>query len=165
MIIDKEGSVFDAETEVIAHQVNCMGVMGAGLAKQVKDRYPEVFQTYKKYCNKSNLLENENMLEMYRRKNVLGTCLLVKTSDGKYIANCFGQYNYGRKFIFTEDKAFESSVKSMITQMKKLNLSSVAIPYKMGAGLANGSWFTNYMIIKESFESMYPTATVVICKL
>lgn len=165
MIIFQKGSIFSANTEVIAHQVNCMGVMGGGVAKQIKDNYPEVFLKYYEYCNKPDLLYNRNMLALYRHKNILGTCLLVKTSDDMYIANCFGQYSYGRNHVYTENRAFKSSIESMINQMKKLDLSSVAIPHNMGAGLAGGNWFTNYSVIKELFESMYPNAIVKICKL
>ena len=31
------------EDTVICHQVNCCGVMGAGLAKQIRDKWPVVF--------------------------------------------------------------------------------------------------------------------------
>ena len=33
---------------VICHQVNCQGVMGAGIAKQIRARWPEVYEDYKK---------------------------------------------------------------------------------------------------------------------
>ena len=36
MIIDKIGDILHTEADVICHQVNCKGVMGAGLAKQSK---------------------------------------------------------------------------------------------------------------------------------
>lgn len=36
---------------VVCHQVNCMGVMGAGLAKQVRNRYPGVYRAYKELCD------------------------------------------------------------------------------------------------------------------
>lgn len=35
-----EGNLLDAPFQFIAHQVNCRGVMGAGLAKQIKQKYP-----------------------------------------------------------------------------------------------------------------------------
>ena len=37
-IIYKTGNILDAQTDVIAHQVNCQGVMGAGLAKQIREK-------------------------------------------------------------------------------------------------------------------------------
>jgi O-acetyl-ADP-ribose deacetylase (regulator of RNase III) len=47
-IIYKTGNLLDAQTDVIAHQVNCQGVMGSGVAAEVKKRYPEAFNSYRK---------------------------------------------------------------------------------------------------------------------
>lgn len=38
MIKTIEGNILDAEEDIICHQVNCKGVMGAGLAKQSKSK-------------------------------------------------------------------------------------------------------------------------------
>lgn len=35
---------------IICHQVNCKGVMGGGLAKQIRDVYPNVYYIYKRKC-------------------------------------------------------------------------------------------------------------------
>ena len=45
-IIYKKGNLLDAQTDVIAHQVNCQGVMGSGVAKQIKEKWPDVFKQY-----------------------------------------------------------------------------------------------------------------------
>ena len=37
---------------IICHQVNCQGVMGSGIAKQVREKYPNVYNSYKKACDK-----------------------------------------------------------------------------------------------------------------
>lgn len=45
------GNLLDIESGIIAHQVNCKGVMGAGLAKQIRLKYPIVYQAYIEwYC-------------------------------------------------------------------------------------------------------------------
>ena len=46
-------SVFDVFSNVIARQVNCQGVMGSRVAKQIRDKYPEVYTQYKS-CVRSN---------------------------------------------------------------------------------------------------------------
>lgn len=51
MIIYKDGDILTSTADVICHQVNCKGVMGAGLAKQIKQKYPAVFKLYKKRCD------------------------------------------------------------------------------------------------------------------
>ena len=36
-----EGNLFDTKANIICHQCNCQGVMGSGVAAEVKRRYPE----------------------------------------------------------------------------------------------------------------------------
>ena len=57
--------VKEKEYTIFCHQVNCAGVMGTGIAKQIKETYPEVFKEYKEECNES----------------MLGKCQYVKCSD------------------------------------------------------------------------------------
>lgn len=45
-VVIKEGNVFDSDADIICHQVNCQGVMGSGVAKEVRERYPEVYYAY-----------------------------------------------------------------------------------------------------------------------
>lgn len=49
------GSIFDSTCDYIVNPVNCVGVMGAGLAKQFKERYPENFSVYKYKCDNRQL--------------------------------------------------------------------------------------------------------------
>lgn len=46
------GSVFDAPTNTYVNAVNCVGVMGAGIALEFKKRYPDMFAEYKEICDK-----------------------------------------------------------------------------------------------------------------
>lgn len=43
----KRGSIFDSDAMWLVNPVNTVGVMGAGLAKQFKERYPEAYYHYK----------------------------------------------------------------------------------------------------------------------
>lgn len=63
------------EDTVICHQVNCCGVMGAGLAKQIRDKWPVVFDEYKKICGADKL----------------GNSQTVQVAPQLYVANLFGQ--------------------------------------------------------------------------
>ena len=45
-----KGNILDSDADAILHQVNCQGVMGAGLAKQIRGRYPNVYEKYKNAC-------------------------------------------------------------------------------------------------------------------
>ena len=41
-----KGNILNATEGIIVQQVNCMGVMGAGLAKQIRDKWPSVYNRY-----------------------------------------------------------------------------------------------------------------------
>lgn len=43
-----DGDLFETDAKFIVHQVNCMGRMGSGVALQVKEKYPHVYEEYKK---------------------------------------------------------------------------------------------------------------------
>ena len=49
-IVEKSGDVLKSGADVICHQVNCKGVMGTGLALQVKKQNPKLFQEYRLVC-------------------------------------------------------------------------------------------------------------------
>ena len=51
-----EGNIFNSNKQVIVNTVNCVGVMGKGIALECKLRYPEMFKAYKKYCDQKKLL-------------------------------------------------------------------------------------------------------------
>ena len=45
------GDIFESDADAILHQVNCQGKMGSGVARQVKERYPFVYELYKQACD------------------------------------------------------------------------------------------------------------------
>ena len=47
MIKTVNGNILEATEDIICHQVNCQGVMGSGLAKQIRSKWPSVFADYK----------------------------------------------------------------------------------------------------------------------
>ena len=57
MIFEKKGNILKAKTQAIVNPVNIMGVMGAGLALQIKKKYPVVFESYKQACFDKSIVE------------------------------------------------------------------------------------------------------------
>lgn len=138
MIKIVDGDILQAKENIIAHQTNCLGVMGSGLAKQIRAKYPNVFEQYRKFF-------------INNKFTALGQCQIVKAEDDKYIANLFGQYNYGRDKQYTDYKALEEALFSLKVSAKDHN-KSVAIPFAIGCGLAGGSWDIVYKIIENVFD-------------
>ena len=51
----KYGSIFDSSAQVLVCPVNCVGVMGKGLALEFKQRFPEMWTYYKTRCDAGEL--------------------------------------------------------------------------------------------------------------
>jgi O-acetyl-ADP-ribose deacetylase (regulator of RNase III) len=48
--IIKDRNIFDSQCQTIVNTVNCVGVMGKGIALEMKNRYPDMFEKYKRLC-------------------------------------------------------------------------------------------------------------------
>ncbi|MEK4790360.1 macro domain-containing protein [Bacillus sp. FSL K6-2971] len=131
-----EGNILDTTKDIVCHQVNCKGVMGAGLAKQIKSKYPNVYKDYKRLCDDEKIKSRKNGL--------LGATQFIDVSKSKTIANLFAQKNYGVKSRQTDYEAMELCLKSLkhvvSDDYSKYKDCSIAIPYGIGCGLAGGDW-------------------------
>lgn len=127
---------------VVCHQVNCMGVMGAGLAKQIKNRFPNAFRIYKSQCNAWSHCPSGN----------LGYAQFYNASEeaGYFIANIFGQITYGTGRRQTDYDAIREGLRRVANAFPK---STVRIPYKMGCGLGGGDWDIVLDIIQDTLVS------------
>ena len=55
--------VFKSGADFVLHQINCQGVMGSGVAKQVREKHPEVYSAYVTLCNK--YIDNTEMKKFF----------------------------------------------------------------------------------------------------
>lgn len=53
MIEYRKGNLLEADAEALINTVNCVGVMGKGIALQFKKAYPDNFREYEKACKKN----------------------------------------------------------------------------------------------------------------
>ena len=56
MIEYKTGDIFAENAEALVNSVNCVGVMGRGIALQFKKRFPDNFDAYAKACNRNEVV-------------------------------------------------------------------------------------------------------------
>ncbi len=68
----KIGDIFDSKATTLVNTVNCVGVMGKGIAQEFKNRYPDMYKQYKKECE----LEIVKPGVPYIYKDVLGTSII-----------------------------------------------------------------------------------------
>jgi len=141
------GNILNADEDIIGHQVNCKGVMGAGLTKQIRNTYPHVYDDYKTLCentkNKSSLLGHVQ-------------CVKINKDEifGKIIANIFAQEKYGRNSVHTNYTALREGLEKLraLVTSKHFYNKSIALPYYIGCGLAGGDWNEVYGIIEDVFS-------------
>ena len=48
-----DGNIFNSKCQTIVNPVNCVGVMGKGLALEMKNKFPDMFEKYKELCDKN----------------------------------------------------------------------------------------------------------------
>lgn len=135
------GDILQSNEEIIIHQVNCKGVMGGGIALQIRNKYPEVYADYHELC-----LSN-NSSPYKRSSDLLGNIQVCKCSDGRTIINLFAQDGFGSFGIYTHYGALQKCLTKVGTEFIG---KTVAIPYKMSCGLAGGDWEIVKRIIADS---------------
>lgn len=65
MITFVDGNIFEGFCDVVCHQVNCQGVMGSGIAKEARGRFPEVYKKFHEtYEKKGNKLGNIDVVDV-----------------------------------------------------------------------------------------------------
>lgn len=147
-----KGDVFESGADAILHQVNCQGVMGGGIAKQVKDKYPRVFESYKFICDSDKILRLWKYGNEYDGKSLLlGNAQICHTYGGKgdapLIVNLFAQFDFGYGECHTDYDALRKCLEDV---NYKLAGKKIAIPYKMSCGLAGGDWNIVSKMIEET---------------
>jgi O-acetyl-ADP-ribose deacetylase (regulator of RNase III) len=136
-----DGDLLDITDGLIAHQVNCRGVMGAGVARVIAKRYPDVEAMYRQVCAK------------HVTQELLGTCLVVTATnsgaptDNLWVANVFGQLNTGRG-LQTSYTAVANAVEQLADVADFLP-DELHVPYMMGCGLAGGDWDVYSTLLDE----------------
>lgn len=89
-----EGNLFDTDAKFICHQVNCMGKMGSGVALQVRQRFPHVYEEYKRVAS-SDMLGKVQIVPVKPKYIGYDCGSIAIPSNEQWICNFFAQDNYG----------------------------------------------------------------------
>lgn len=150
-------AVLNGEVDVLMHVVNCRGVMGSGIAKEIRRRTPEVYTKY---------MENFHEEWPENPKELLGSVDIVRLPNRTKVFNLYAQLNYGRdgKRYINYAALCESLnwVKSCATNISVGSIiKTIGIPYNMGCGLAGGDW----EIVTECLDYHFPNHRIIAYKL
>lgn len=157
-----EKDILTVQTGFIFQQVNCQGVMGSGIAKSIRDKWPQVFTDYAQHC--------EYFKQIYKdiwKIMLLGGFNQTQVGEKLWVVNLFSQFEYNRKgesVKHTEYSAFYDALDGFRdfsctnhdyedTKLPKY------FPYNIGCDRGGGKWET----IEKCIDIVYPYATI--CKL
>lgn len=142
MIKYVEGDLLASDIKVIAHGCNCLGAMGSGIAKQIRAKWPNVYEVY-------NLKYRVMGLE-------LGTILPVQTLDNRIIVNCMTQQFCGNDgALYVDYDAIANCISAINNNVDSWEVTEVGFP-KIGAGLAGGDWNIIESIIIKNAKNFLP---------
>ena len=175
-VIKAKGDVLKPETFLkdcdghrdvfVVQGCNAQGVMGSGLAKQVKSQFYKAFQAYRKDFQKP-LSDSE-------KKDLLGSVSVARfdAQNGEsnvVICNAITQFTYGfdKSVRYTSYDAVDLAIQNLVKRIIAMKTSSssvvIAIPKLFASDRGNADWGVVKKIIKSRLEasSLYVTLYIV----
>lgn len=125
MIEYRSGDILRENAEALVNTVNCVGVMGRGIALQFKNAFPENFKAYAAACKAEEVQPG--------RMFVFETGQLT---NPRYIIN-FPTKRHWRGKSRMED--IEAGLKALVDTIRRYNIRSIAVP-PLGSGLGGLDW-------------------------
>ena len=127
MLTEKTGDLFSTDAPAIGHGVNVDGIMGAGVAKIVRDRYPSAYSYYADQCEKG-LLEPGEM-----------NGWLTAHPDSKKMVVIYNLASQDRPGPNAKYEWTMQSVNSALHNCRALGYTKLALP-RIGCGIGGLSW-------------------------
>ena len=146
MIEYKKGDILREDVEALVNTVNCVGIMGRGIALQFKNAFPENFKSYAAACDRHEVQP--------------GRMLVFETgrlTNPKYIIN-FPTKRHWRGKSRIED--IEAGLAALVNEIRARNIHSVAVP-PLGSGLGGLDWSNVRPRIETSLRALEGVRVVI----
>jgi len=104
------GNIFTTEHQTIVNTVNCVGVMGAGIALEFRLRYPDMYEKYVAHCKAGQMR--------------IGSLWLYKTSD-RWVLN-FPTKKHWR--FPTKEEYLHAGLEKFCATYEERGITSIAFP-------------------------------------
>lgn len=108
----KCGNILNADTQTVVNTVNCVGVMGKGLAAEFSKKYPDMYAAYKQLCDAGKI--KIGTLHLYRIPNSDRCILNFPTKD---------HWRFGSKIEY-----LVAGLRKFVDTYKKAGITSIAFP-------------------------------------
>jgi len=135
--IKKSGDLLKEDVEAYVNTVNCVGVMGKGIALQFKLRYPQNYHLYKMACDRNEVK--------------IGKMFITEINGlfgKKYIINFPTKKHWKGK---SRLEYIEKGLDDLVLQIRKLKIKSIVIP-PLGCGFGGLSWNVVRSLIEQKLE-------------
>ena len=150
----RKGDLFQTEIETIIHGCNAQGVMGSGIAKIIREKYPKAYERYVAEYSLHNKL-------------ALGKVIIVPCGDRKndptnykIIVNAITQEFFGREDVrYVSYDAIDDAMTRINRFTETYGITQIAMP-QIGAGLGNGSWEVISAIIEHRLVHVTPVVYI-----
>jgi O-acetyl-ADP-ribose deacetylase (regulator of RNase III) len=138
------GSIFAAPREfALVNPVNTAGVMGAGLAREFKRRYPEMFREYAALC------ANERL--------AVGKLFFYRAPDARVIVNLPTKQHWRQP---SRLEFVETGLRLFATYYAAFEITAVAFP-RLGCGLGGLNWENQVKPLMERYLDPLPIRVAV----
>ena len=135
MIYYTKGNIFEAKADALVNPVNCVGSMGAGLAKQFADKFPKMLKSYKDLCGRNKVVPGS----VFPFKEEGLTILNLATKD---------HWRFESKLEW-----IDQGLMNLADVIEELHIESVAIP-ALGCGFGRLKWEDVKYLIKTHLEEL-----------
>lgn len=136
------GNLLNDSAEALVNTVNCVGVMGKGIALEFKNRWPENYKYYKSSCQRKEL--HPGSMLVWENNS------LIADNEPRLIVN------FPTKKHWRNDSKIEY-IKDGLDDLKKIiiefKIKSIAIP-PLGCGNGGLNWFEVKPLIVEKLEGI-----------
>ncbi|GAA3198507.1 macro domain-containing protein [Streptomyces virens] len=146
VIQESQGNLLEADVEAIVNTVNTVGVMGKGIALQIKQAFPENFKQYKRACDLGEVKIGE--IFVYDAHHL---------GPRRYVLNFPTKRHWRGKSRIEEIRA---GLDALVDVVKKHNIESIAVP-ALGCGNGGLDWSEVRPLIYAAFDSL-PSVKVVL---
>jgi O-acetyl-ADP-ribose deacetylase (regulator of RNase III) len=139
MIEITTGDILTADAEALVNTVNCVGIMGRGIALQFRKAFPDNFKAYEAVCKRHELHPGQMF--------VFQTGQLT---NPRYIINFPTKRHWKGKSQLAD---IESGLTALVAEIRRLGIRSVAVP-PLGCGQGGLDWAEVRPRIEQALQAV-----------
>lgn len=125
MIEVRKGDIVAADTEALVNTVNCVGIMGRGIALQFKNAFPSNYEAYRAACKRGELQPGHLLVSE-----------LNELTNPRFIINFPTKVHWKGK---SKLEFIDAGLRALVSEIRRHKIRSIAIP-PLGCGLGGLKW-------------------------